>query len=102
MAITIFILLNGLGFVFLLYVLANFWIEGQRPKKAAQYSLESLRSGAADVFIMTHPISRSISDGLSVIPMPVGGREQLKKQYAQGFVEKADETPMKRRRFSTR
>jgi hypothetical protein len=28
MAVTIFFLLNGLGVMFLLYVLANFWKEG--------------------------------------------------------------------------
>jgi len=102
MAITIFFLLNGLGVVFLLYVLANFWIEGQRLKNATQYSRKSSRSGAADIFIMTHPISHSASGGLSVIPIPVGERGPRTNQYSHGFVEKADKAPMKTRQYSTR
>ena len=41
MAITIFLILNGLGVAFLLYVLANFWKEGHRPKNdARKYAAE--------------------------------------------------------------
>jgi hypothetical protein len=102
MAITIFLLLNGLGVVFLFYVLVNFWIEGQRPRNTSQYSWESLRKGAADVFILTLPISHRGGGGLNVIPMPVGGRAQRTGQYSHGVVEQADGTPRKARQLSTR
>jgi hypothetical protein len=29
---TIFLVLNGMGVIFLLYVLANFWKDGHQPK----------------------------------------------------------------------
>ena len=58
MAMTIFFLLNGMGVVFLLYVLANFWKEGHRPKSnARKYATEYGRRDWADVFVVTHPIS---------------------------------------------
>ena len=66
---TIFYLLNGLGVVFLLYVLANFWKEGHRPKNnARKYAAEVGRRDWADVVIVTHPISHCAQGGLSVIP----------------------------------
>jgi len=69
MAMTIFFLLNGFGVVFLLYVLANFWKEGHRPKSdAPRYATVSGRQDWADVLIVTHPISHNAQGGLSVIP----------------------------------
>ncbi len=107
MAMTIFFLLNGLGVGFLLYVLANFWQEGRRPKEAArQYATDFLHRGAADVFIMTHPISHSAFGGLSIAPMQFRGFGQNDEQEYRRFLDELDrtpiETPAKSKRVSTR
>jgi hypothetical protein len=69
MVMTIFLVLNGLGVAFLLYVLANFWKEGHRPENnARQYETEFERRDWADVAVITHPISHSAQGGISVIP----------------------------------
>jgi hypothetical protein len=69
MAITIFLMVNGLGVAYLLYVLANFWKEGHRAhsntrKDATQFRQRDL----ADVFVLTHPVSHSAQGGISVLP----------------------------------
>jgi len=64
---TIFLVLNGLGVVFLLYVLANFWKEEHRPKNNARKYLRKFeRCDLADGIVVTHPISHSAQGGLSV------------------------------------
>jgi hypothetical protein len=69
MAMTIFFLLNGMGVVFLLYVLANFWKEGHRPmNNAPKYAAEYGRRDWANAVVVTHPISNSAQGRLSVIP----------------------------------
>jgi hypothetical protein len=69
MAMTIFFVLNGLGVIFLLYVLANFWKEGHRQNKNSRnYATEFGRCDSSDVIVVTHPISHSAQGGLSVIP----------------------------------
>ncbi len=45
MAMTIFFVLNGLGVIFLLYVLANFWKEGHRPQSNVRKHATDFRSG---------------------------------------------------------
>lgn len=100
MAMTLFFLLNGMGVVFLLFVLVNFWKEGNRPKNAARpYATEFLRRDKPEVVVVTHPISHSAHGGLSVIPMQA--RERGKQDY-RGFFDETDEMPMKTKRFFTR
>jgi len=68
---TIFLVLNGLGVIFLMYVLVNFWREGRRTKKnARRYAAEYGHRGWAEVHVVTQPISHSAQRGLSVIPFP--------------------------------
>jgi hypothetical protein len=91
MAITIFLLLNGIGFVFLLYVLANFWMEGHRRQNTTQSSPPSLpqslppylRSSAGDKSVVAPPISHRDFGSVSATPMPSGGHGQRTKQYGQ-------------------
>jgi hypothetical protein len=65
---TIFLILNGLGVIFLLYVLANFWKEGWRPvDKAPKYERKLRRPDWGDVAVVTRPVSSSAQGGLSVI-----------------------------------
>lgn len=76
MAMTIFLLLNGLSVVFLLFVLANFWKEGQqRAHDARRHAGEDVRREWVEVLVTTHPISHSAQGGLAVIPFPVRDRE---------------------------
>jgi len=76
MATTIFLLLNGLGVVFLLYVLANFWKEGRRPMKEECNDVMEFRGrNWADVVVVTHPISLTAQGGVSVIPFQARNRD---------------------------
>jgi hypothetical protein len=69
MSITIFLLINGLGVAFLIYVLANFWKEGHRPKDdARKYATEFGRGDWDEQIVLTHPVSHSAQGGISVIP----------------------------------
>jgi hypothetical protein len=100
MAMTIFLTLNALGVIFLLYVLAHFWLEGRRPKtRALRYAEEMGRRDWAEVAVVTHPISHSAQGGLSVIPFrpmdQYGEKSALEITLVQG-----SQAPIKR--FSTR
>jgi len=80
---TIFLMLNGLGVVFLLYVLANFWKEGHRPKNnARRYAAEYGWRDWADVIVVTHPISHSAQGGLSVVPFQARDRYSDKPAHS--------------------
>jgi len=100
MAMTIFLTLNALGVIFLLYVLAHFWLEARQPKtKALRYAEEMGRRDWAEVAVVTHPISHSAQGGLSVIPFrPM---DQYGEKSALGVNPvRGSEAPVKR--FSTR
>jgi hypothetical protein len=97
---TIFFLLNGLGIVFLLYVLANFWKEGHQPKNNAWKSaVEYERRDWPNVVVVTHPISHSAQGGLSVIPFRIQ-ESHSGKPARRTTSNGASEEPV--RRFSTR
>jgi hypothetical protein len=82
MVMTIFLVLSGLGVVFLLYVLANFWKEGHRPGNNAQkYEAEFGQRDWANVVVITHPISHSAQGGVSVIPFRPRGRQSGKPAH---------------------
>jgi hypothetical protein len=101
MAITIFLMLNGMGIVFLLYVLVNFWREGHRPMYAVrEYEMESWEKENSEVIVVTHPISHSAHSGLSVIPIQTRERTPRSLQDHLCYVHETGRTPMKR--FSTR
>jgi len=101
MAMTVFFVLNALGVIFLLYVLAKFWKEGHRPKNTVRrHAAEFERQGSADVIVVTHPISHCAQGGVSVIsfqPRSQGLRDQPVRQATSG---KTLELPM--RLISTR
>lgn len=66
---TIFLVLNGLGVAFLLYVLVNFWKEAHRSENnAREHVMDFDQRDWADMAVMTHPISHSAQGGVSVIP----------------------------------
>jgi hypothetical protein len=100
MAMTIFFLLNGLGIVFLLYVLANFWKEGHKPKgNARKYTADYGRRDFAELNALAHPVSRRTQGRLSVIPFQV--RERCNDRQAHYEVASGtSDVPVKR--ISTR
>jgi hypothetical protein len=68
MAMTIFLTLNGLGVIFLLYTLANFWRDGRRPKDIVRKHARNFRGrDSRDVTVFTRPIPGGAQDGLSAI-----------------------------------
>jgi hypothetical protein len=80
MALNIFLILNGLGVVFLLYVLANFLKEGHRPTGDRDGVMEYRGRDRAGVFVVTHPISLFAQGGVSVIPFQERKRQIDGKQ----------------------
>ena len=98
---TIFLVLIGMGVVFLLYVLANFWQEGRRSKTLAQMSVVISSLGTqAEVVAITPPISLSASGNLSVMPFPVSSKQQFAKSAESTTAHRMIEMPVKK--FSTR
>jgi hypothetical protein len=59
MAMFIFVLMNGVGVAFLLYVLVNFWKEGKRANYRAARSCGHLYmdSAKSEVLVATHPLA---------------------------------------------
>jgi len=98
---TIFFVLNGVGVVFLLYVLANFWKEGHQPKNVdRKYAMEFGPRDRADVIVVTHPISHAAQGGISVIPFQARRQELRDKPSGEAISRGTVEVPV--RRFSTR
>src|SRR6202035_5092200 len=69
MAMTLFTLLNGLGGVFLMYVLVQFWKEGHRSEQpcARDRVIEFSVKDKPTVVVVMHPISNNAHGGLSVV-----------------------------------
>ena len=70
MAMMLFTALNGLGVIFLVYVLVQFWKEGHRSKQpgARDRVIEFSVERKPTVVVVTHPI---FWGGLQVEPAPV-------------------------------
>ncbi len=74
MAIKLFILLNAMGVVFLLYVLANFWKEASQTKSDARPDeFEFMREERPAVLVVTHLIAHGTHGNGSVIPLQIRG-----------------------------
>jgi hypothetical protein len=87
-AMTIFLVLNGMGLVFLLYVLASFWREGYRTASNVHKRATQFRSyEGAHVFVVTRPISRSARRIDSVVPFKA--RERFADTQAQRMATNA-------------
>jgi hypothetical protein len=107
MAMTIFFLLNGLGVIFLMYVLANFWKEGRRETDTKRrYANDFMESGVAHVFVFTHPISHSAYGGVAVVPTRGSGDFENHEGEYRRFIDELDEMPIeipaKTKRLSAR
>ena len=100
MAMTIFLALNGVGVIFLLYVLGQFWKEGRRhAAHASKCDAEAAAREWVEVLVSTHPVSHSAQGGLPVIPFPTRNRG-----YRVGNQQAASRTASEfsGRRISTR
>jgi hypothetical protein len=69
MAMLLFTMLNGVGFVFLVYVLIQFWKEGHKPieQVASDQAIEFSLKSKPTVVVVTQPISSSAHAGLCVV-----------------------------------
>jgi hypothetical protein len=97
MAMTIFLVLNGLGVVFLLYVLAGFWKEGHRPNHDAGESTAEFKGrNWTDMIVITHPISPYAQGGTSVIPFPGRGGQKAGKPFRETASHEISALPARR------
>ena len=99
---TIFMMLNGMGVAFLVYVLIHFWKEGRQSMVAAprRRVVEFSNGRSADVLVITHPITQSGQAGLSVISVKPLDRKQESTQVFPEAADRLEEMSMKR--FATR
>jgi hypothetical protein len=89
---TMFLVLNAMGVVFLLYVLVNFWKEGRRTTQGdvRSYRLQSLHGSKPEVFVATRPLGfeagRPGKRSLIRFPAPEGRPQgdQVGREAAQG------------------
>jgi hypothetical protein len=101
MSIAFFLLLNGLGVVFLVYVLAGFWKEGHRSvNNARKYAAEFGERSWYSVAVATHPISQNAQGGLPVIPFQTRARNASGKSENGTTDREPVEIPL--RKISTR
>jgi hypothetical protein len=73
---TIFLVLNGIGVVFMFYVLVNFWKEGRRMTHGVMrpYRLQSRYGTTHHVLVATRPVGFEAKQPAktSLIQFPVG------------------------------
>jgi hypothetical protein len=77
---TMFLVLNGMGIMFLLYVLVNFWKEGRRTRVRSLYSIKP------EVFVAVRPVgfeTERMGNG-SVICFPVPEGRRVAEEFAMG------------------
>jgi len=97
-AMMIFAVLNGLGVVFLVYVLVQFWKEGHRPIKPAMRDrlIEFPVKDSPTVLVVTHPVSHCAHGGLPVVSSEVWRSGLQERQLHRESPDGADETLLKR------
>jgi hypothetical protein len=84
----------------LLYVLANFWKEGHKPKRnARRYATDYGWQDFAELNAIAHPVSGRAQGRLSVIPFQV--REKCNDRQAR-YVVACGTSDVPAKRISTR
>jgi hypothetical protein len=88
MAINIFLLLDCLGLIFLIYALVNFWKE-RRRSDSRRHSPIYCEEHNFGVRIATFPAVYTSKEQNSVIPFPARYRQQaeLSPEYQRGFAK---------------
>ncbi|MBZ5659195.1 MAG: hypothetical protein LAO08_02205 [Acidobacteriia bacterium] len=70
MAIKLFLLLNAMGVIFLLYVLANFWKEASRTRSDVRPDeFDFMQEERPAVLVVTHLIAHGTHGNGSVVPL---------------------------------
>ncbi len=93
----IFLLLNGMGLAFLLYVLVNFWKEGHRAKgRVWPQESGSMRADGRTNLVVTHAMAHSVQHGATVIPFADAERSVRDGQHHRGRVDTTDSALAKR------
>lgn len=89
MAIKLFVMLNAMGVVFLIYVLANFWREGSRTKSETRPDeFDFMQEERPAVLVVTHLVAHGTNGSGSVIPLQLrregfaGSQDQLERSAA--------------------
>jgi hypothetical protein len=86
---TIFLVLNGMALVFMLYVLVNFWKEGNRTTRGSirLYRLQSLYGSKPEVFVVTQSLGfeakRPGKTSLIQFPLAKGRTNLVGEESAQ-------------------
>jgi hypothetical protein len=98
MAMMLFTLLNGLGVVFLVYVLVQFWKEGHRSEQpdASGSVIEFSVERKPTVVVVTHPISNNAHSGLSVVSSRARLSSLQDGPIHGSAAAEADEMPVRR------
>jgi hypothetical protein len=98
MAMMLFTLLNGLGVVFLVYVLVQFWKEGHRSEQpdARDRVIEFSVKDKPTVVVVTQPISLGAHSGLSVVSSKARMSSMQDGPIHRDAARGADEMPVKR------
>ena len=98
---TVFLLLNGLGVIFFLYVLGAFWREGhQRRNRSPEFAAGFSPRDGVSILVVAEPISGQENAGSSVIPFSMPRREAAEQKAHRALATQASEFPV--RRISTR
>jgi hypothetical protein len=77
-----FYVLNGLGVIFMLYVLIQFWKEGHRSvnRTARKYKIDASEMGTCEAVAVARPIRTRAQGKYSVIPIRPSEGEQRRNQ----------------------
>jgi hypothetical protein len=97
----IFLMLNGAGVVFLLYVLANFWKEGRRSNLAIRRrGISIVQLSRSGIIMMPKPTSRGALGGQTAAPYRVQELGIPGQREIQTTKRATNELPLKK--YSTR
>jgi hypothetical protein len=93
----IFLLLNGMGVIFLLYVLLQFWKEGRRSKHAVppRRAIEVPYKDRTKIVIVTRPISNGAQADGSLASFQRSERSLDDAQARRETADRTREMPMK-------
>ena len=101
MVMMIFLLLDGLGVIFLLNVLGGFWKEGRRHLSHNRESVAGFSApDGVSIFVTTEPISGELTARSSVIPFPKPAPEPVEQRFRRRPARQVSELAAPR--FSTR
>jgi hypothetical protein len=100
----IFLVLNAMAIVFLLYVLANFWMEANRTKQGPAYRSrgQSVYESRPSIYMVTQRLDSQpqLPGDRSVLRFPVPQEIAIEKQAGQQPIQNAPSTTARKSRAS--